>query len=223
MESSFCSCRLKRPPSQIKTCALTKSSRGGASIVFDQNAAQAFSNWHSWAFHIQNQHQGWMGSLGALACLLFIATFRLTTVCGAGPWLVNENFHWSVKYILKVLSTLLLCHLFPLMTFRFVAAIQRKVSFMPLVATKEGIFYGKNASRPRHCPRMGNSARKCFTLYVQLRELSRIYAGRTLNTKSSSPNTMITIRGGGVFICIPLKMFLLLFGIHEGCKIWHAY
>ena len=105
------------------------------------------------------------------------------------------------------------------MTFRFVAAIQRKVSFMPLVATKEGIFYGKNASRPRHCPRVGNSGMKCFTLYVQLRELSQFYAGRTLNTKSSSPNTMITIRGGGVFICIPLKMFLLLFGIHKGCKI----
>ena len=156
MESSSCSCRLKRPPSQIKTCALTKSSRGGASFWLkcspgvSQLAELGIPYTES-----ASRMVGWFESKGLSAGHFSLPLLDWQQLPEQGPawWM------WTI-IALKVLSISLHDRLFFLMTFRIEAAIQRRVSFMPLVPVavfvEEDFFYGKNASKPRQCPGMGS-------------------------------------------------------------------
>ena len=101
---------------------------------------------------------------GLVCWPLFFATFGLATVtwAWAGTSLMNENYHCFKRTYQKYYQSHLHDHLFFLMTFRIEAAIQGRVSFMPLVPVAvfvEGeFFYGKNASTRRQCPGMGSQA-----------------------------------------------------------------
>ena len=55
------------------------------------------------------------------------------------------------------------------------AAIQKRVSFMPLVAVfvEEDFFYGKNASMPRQCPGKGTQVENVLHYICNLGKTSR--------------------------------------------------